>query len=134
MLLLYLLYLQRMRAFRRIFSLLFLAILICATSCGRKRVEKIPSGIVVPDTMVKVLVDVHLLQASIQLGIGQDGQDTNTKAAFERIWKKHSMTEDKYNKSIEFYTLHPSVLDSIYDKVINTLSLQKAQLMGNKPR
>ncbi len=82
--------------------------------------------------MVEVITDVHLVQASQRMGMVIDTADTAAFTSFNYVWKKHRITENDYKKSLDFYTHNPSVLDSIYEKVLNNLSRQKALLMGKK--
>ncbi len=93
---------------------------------------KVPKDILSPDTMVEVLTDVHLVQASQRMGIAIDTTDTASSASFSYVWKKHRITEDEYNKCLDFYSHNPSLLDSIYEKVLSNLSRQKAELQGRK--
>lgn len=115
----------------RLFFPLFIFCLI-ALSCGNKNKIKIPPDILGQDTMVEVITDVHLVQASQRMGLPIDSADTGAFTSFNYIWKKHRITENEYKKCLDFYTHNPSVLDSIYEKVLNNLSRQKAELMGKK--
>lgn len=84
------------------------------------------------DTMVEVLTDIHLVKAAKQMNMVMDTADTNKSDPFEYVWKKHHITEDAYNKSLDFYTRNPNVLDSIYENVLNNLSKQKAELLAKR--
>jgi hypothetical protein len=92
----------------------------------------VPSDIVVPDSMVQIVTDVHILQATLQLGYMQQDSGVTTQKAFESIWKKHHITQADYDHSMKYYTYHPAMLDSIYERVLNNLAQQKAELMGQK--
>ncbi len=83
--------------------------------------------------MVDVLTDVHLVQASQRMSTVLDSADTGTSTSFMYVWKKHHTTEDEYKKCLDFYSHNPAILDSIYEKVLNNLSRQKAMLLGKKP-
>lgn len=82
------------------------------------------------DTMVEVLTDVHLVQAAQRMSMVIDTADTSLAATFNYVWKKHHITEAEYKKNIDFYSHNPGMLDSIYEKVLNNLSKQKAELQG----
>jgi hypothetical protein len=103
-----------------------------SASCGNGNKVKIPGGILSRDTMVEVITDVHLVQASQRLNIPIDTADTSTSNTFNYVWKKHHITEADYKKNLDFYSHNPSILDSIYEKVLNNLSQQKAELLGKK--
>jgi hypothetical protein len=121
-----------MKGFRKNYIVLVLFVLLGFAACKKNKTVKVPEGIVVPDTMAQVLADVHILQASLQMGFGRNPQDSSSKGSFELVWKKHHLSEDEYNKSLKYYIDNPKLLDSVYDKVLNNLSQQKAELMGNK--
>ncbi|HTB30906.1 MAG TPA: DUF4296 domain-containing protein [Bacteroidia bacterium] len=92
----------------------------------------IPKEYLTRDTMIEVITDVHLVQASQRLNIPIDTADTGTATSFNYVWKKHHITEVEYKRSLDFYSHNPSILDTIYEKVLNNLSQEKAELMGKK--
>jgi hypothetical protein len=117
---------------KRLIKLLPFVIIYLLISCRGKSYVKIPQGIVTPDTMSVILSDIHILQASAQLGYSQSPNDTSLKMAYESIWKKHHLTDSSYNQSMRFYCDNAKLLDSVYEKVLNNLNRQKAELMGEK--
>jgi len=115
--------------FFRIFFLFSFYLLI---SCRGKSHVSLPEGIVPPDTMAEILVDVHILQAAAQLGYTMNPKDTNSTMAYQSLWKKHNLTEKSYRENMHFYSDRPKLLDSVYEKVQSRLNQQKAELMGPK--
>jgi hypothetical protein len=101
-------------------------------SCNGGKSFSAPAGIIQPDTLVEVLTDVHIFQATIQLGNFQNDSAGKVNKAFEAILKKHRLSDEEYNRSLKFYSYRPDVFDDIYEKVLNNLSQQKAELMGKK--
>ena len=82
--------------------------------------------------MIDVITDIHLVKASQQLGMVMDTADTASFTSFGYVWKKHHISEDEYKKSLDFYSHNLPLLDSMYEKVLNNLSKQKAELLGSK--
>ncbi len=117
---------------KRLIKLAPFIIIYLFFSCRSKSYVKIPEGIVTPDTMTAILSDIHILQASAQLGYSQSPNDTSLKMAYESIWKKHHLTDSSYNQNMRFYCNNAKLLDSVYEKVLNNLNRQKAELMGEK--
>jgi hypothetical protein len=117
-----------------LFKLLLLFTLLYLTACNKNKKVKVPEGIIIPDSMIQVLTDVHIAEASAQMGLIQAGKDSLSKEAFDGLYKKHHITEADYHTSLNYYLAHPSLLDSVYDKVLNNLSQQKAEMMGKKTR
>jgi hypothetical protein len=105
---------------------------VFAASCGDGNKIKIPKDVISRDTMVDVLTDVHLIKAAQQMGMVLDPSDTEKTTPFEYVWKKHHIDEIEYQKSLDFYTHNPAILDSIYENVLNNLSKQKAELLAKR--
>jgi hypothetical protein len=101
-------------------------------SCKSKNHITFPIGIVVPDTMVQILSDANILQASAQLGYSESDKDTSIQMAYQSLWKKHNLTENSYSQNMRFYCDHPKLLDSVYERVLSNLNRRKAELMGPK--
>ena len=116
----------------RFVKILPFIVLYFLLSCRSKNHISIPAGILPPDSMTVLLADVHILQASAQLGYSQNIKDTSLQLAYRSLWKKHNLTEDSYNKNMIFYCDHPKLLDSVYEKVLGNLNQRKAELMGPK--
>ncbi len=112
--------------------LLFLFFIYTLSSCQSGGFAHVPAGIIVPDSMVTVLTDVHIFQATLQLGYIREDSARLVAKAFDDVLKKHHLTEDEYSKSIKYYSYHTSLLDGIYEKVLSNISQQKAELLGKK--
>ncbi|GAB4448161.1 MAG: hypothetical protein Fur0028_03190 [Bacteroidales bacterium] len=97
------------------FSLLF--------SCSRKQKE-IPSEIIQQDSLVNIIVDIHLADAILLNPLTQSKiSDISSNRLYKTVLDKYGISRERFNKSIDFYAETPAVLDSIYDKVIEQLSL-----------
>jgi hypothetical protein len=103
-------------------------LLLIFTGCSNIRNVKIPSGVLHPDSMAAVLMDVHILQANIMLG----DITTNSDSALINLLKQHKLTSKDYQRNIDFYCHHLSLFDSVYDKVLNNLSRKKGELLAKK--
>jgi hypothetical protein len=113
-------------------KLLFGALLYMLSSCHGSNSFHGPAGIIPPDSMVVVLTDVHIFQATLQLGYFPSDSAQVAAKAFENILKKHRLTDIQYSKCLEYYCYHPALFDDIYEKVLNNISQQKAELLGKK--
>ena len=113
-------------------TLLLFIFSIISASCHHSNKLKVPDDILSPDSMADILTDVHLVQASQRLGMVLDTADTAAFTSFNYVWKKHRITESEYKKCLDYYSHNPRILDSIYEKVLNNLSKQKAELLGQK--
>ena len=113
------------------YFIVFALVAIVLLSCHKHSRVKIPADIIQPDSLVEVLTEVHILQATMQLGYTQNDSLFSAQKAFQTLWRKHSMTESDYQKDMKFYGYHPELLDSVYEKVLSNLEEQKAELLGH---
>jgi len=101
-------------------------------SCHSKNYVAIPKDIISPDSMVVILAEAHIIQASALQGYSQNSKDTTIDMAYQTMWKKHHITDSTYTQSLRFYCNNARLLDSIYEKVLTNLNQQKIELMGAK--
>jgi hypothetical protein len=113
------------------------AFLFCVflISCSKKE-EKIPAGIISRDTMVQVMVDLHIAEAHAQFNTAFDDKKSLKQAYYKFVFKKYKINADVLMKSWAFYASHPEILSKIYEDVITGLSkkqAEKAKVVKPKP-
>ncbi len=108
---------------------LLLLLLLSQLSCIKKEDKKLPDNIMTHKQMVEVLVDVHLVEASLS------NKRCNSKTLksysnyyYNFIFKKHHITRKKYEESLNYYKLHLKKLDKIYADVITNLSKKQSEV------
>jgi hypothetical protein len=103
-------------------------ILSLLISCSKKEVE-IPDDVIPRDTMIVVLAEIHLAEATIQV-LNVELNDSTKKAAvglYRHIFSKHKITQANFKKSFDFYRNEPTYLHAMYDEVITRLSEDQAK-------
>lgn len=110
--------------------ILIIGILFFFMACRNVSHPAIPVNIIQPDSMAELLTEVHILQSSLQLGYSRNDSIISARQAFDELWEEHHISEMDYNRYVDFYTHHPGLLDSVYEKVISNLSQRKAELQG----
>jgi hypothetical protein len=82
--------------------------------------------------MAEVMMDVHLLEAAMNMNTYRF--DSKTKGSFAEfdIFIKNKITKKIYDDSFEYYTLHPNQLTEIYQIVLENLSKMQANVMSRK--
>ena len=116
------------------FAVLFLSILLLA--CSSKQVESIPDSVLPEEKMAEVLVDIHLLEATMNLTPYTPGQIAaigDTVVTTVDVFKKNNISKKQYDESFEFYTQHPELLSEIYQLVLNNFSKMQAETMKTSP-
>lgn len=100
--------------------------LILVASCSESAI-KIPDDIIAKDSMVFIMMDIHIAEAGIKT-LPNDSINLNNKTYYEFIYKKHSITEEQFQKSLRFYTYNPELLQEIYVKMTEEMSKKEASL------
>ena len=115
---------------------LFLATLCLGSiliSCSKKE-EKIPENILPKDKMIRLMVDVHIAEATIQsrnLGIN-DSTKTIAAGYYKNIFEKNRISEQQFRESFLYYSHHLEIFNKIYEEVINELSKKQALITKKK--
>lgn len=97
-------------------------------SCSKKQVE-VPADVISRDTMIVVLAEIHLAEASIQV-LNVEVKDSLKAVSFglyNYIFSKHKITQELFKKSFDFYRSEPAYLHAMYDEVITHLSEDQAK-------
>lgn len=89
----------------------------------------IPSDIIQPDKMALVLHDIHIVDGYAITIPDLESSKVTAASYYKGIYKKYDIDSALYSKSMTYYTLHPKVLDGIYDKVLKELTKQKNVLV-----
>lgn len=108
-------------------SFSFLVLLIIFTLSCSKSAIKIPSDIVPKDSMVFILMDIHIAEAGVKT-LSADSVLINTNSYYDFIFKKHHISEEQYKKSLAFYTDNPILLQEIYTKMTEEMSKKETEV------
>ena len=102
-------------------------------SCSDKKAVIIPDTILPKQKMAEVLLDVHLLEATMNLNITNPDKPTsgNPMPVFD-VLKKNKVSKKQYDESFNFYSQHPDLLNELYELVLNELSKMQAQVVNKK--
>jgi hypothetical protein len=91
---------------------------------------KIPDSVLSKEKMAAVLLDIHLLEATLNLNAGNVNA-SDGKLSFD-IYNKHGITKEQYEESYTFYTENPEALKEVYDIVLNELSKLQVTVSNSK--
>ncbi|MCW3105420.1 MAG: hypothetical protein JWO09_3860 [Bacteroidetes bacterium] len=89
----------------------------------------IPDNVLPEEKMADIMVDVHLLEATMNIHAGSVGKmgPGGTPIAMN-IYKKHQVSKEQFDESYKFYTENPERLAEIYQLVLNNLSRMQAEV------
>ena len=101
-------------------------------ACGPSEKEKLPAGILSPDSMASVMCRVHLTEASIlQRQLGQDSLSKKMAwQSYRKAFEQSGISFDAFSNSFEYYRNRPEEFQKIYDDVLIRLGDEQATLSG----
>jgi Domain of unknown function (DUF4296) len=103
--------------------------LICIVflfSCGDK--NDIPSGIIKPVKMQKVLFDVLRADAFVFDFVKKDtakNLDAESVKLQQQLFAVHKVTKEEFYKSYDFYKAHPDLMQPLLDSMISKATRDK---------
>lgn len=115
--------------------LIFLSVLLFA--CGEKKQEVItarPDNLVAEETMVNVLMDLHLIEASLSLKMMEDHRVARDTSQFYNPYEKYNLTKKEFEESFQYYASQPQRLNAIYEEVLNRINQKQVEVMKKVPR
>ena len=87
-------------------------------------VSEVEEKIIDKEDMVKILIEMHLVEKSIDnLKLDADTSRALFKIKEDQIFDKYSIDEELYRKSFSYYFFDPKELDVVYERVIDSLML-----------
>lgn len=77
--------------------------------------------------MVNILIDIHLIEAKVNhLKIkNRDSSAAVYTALQDQVFKEHKVSQKQYVKSYIYYKANAHLLDNIYSRVVDSLSLRQ---------
>jgi hypothetical protein len=99
-------------------------------SCNESKVQ-IPKGIVPKDTMVFVLMDIHLAEAGSRT-ITNTPINQTVVSYYDFIEKKYHISDSTFKESMKYYTDHPELMVDIYSKITEEMSKKEAEIQKRK--
>ena len=93
-------------------KIFFLTLLFFITSCSQPK-QKPNHDLIPKEKFISVLKEIHL-------------ENSNSKN--HSILKKHNISEEKFQKTIEHYSADINEINKIYDSVLDELIKEKSSL------
>ena len=108
---------------------LFILLVFFYCSCSQPKAE-IPEGVLTQKEMIPILVDIHIAQAATGLYNAGDTALFTMNDYIPYILKIHHIEKALYDSSTAFYTLHPEIMQEMYDEVISELSKKQGEAVS----
>lgn len=105
--------------------------IITIVSCTEKK--SVPDGIIPPTKMAQIISEIYLSEYKAKnIGLKPDSAKELYNHYEMRTYDKFNTTDSAYKISFEYYLNNPAKLESVFDMVIDSLSLQEQILEKNK--
>ena len=95
-------------------------------SCSKPQ-ETVPAHLLTPDSMVYILVDIHLVEAAANVTRFNDVQSFKAQELYPAVFKSHQTDSAAFHSSFNYYLKHPKKLEAIYEKVLDELSKRESE-------
>lgn len=105
-------------------KLIYIITILIIVSCSGK--EEVPKGVIAPEKMAEILSDIYLAEHKVNnVRIKQDSAQIVMRHYELKIFEDHNTTDSIYKESFKYYLDNPIKLESIYDIVIDSISLKE---------
>jgi len=95
--------------------------LLIFVNCSKKQAQK-PSNVLTRDQMVRVLIDVHILEAKIKkLYLPRDSSQLIYNHYEEMLFDDLGITKEQYAESTAYYIDEIDEMKDIYNQVVDSL-------------
>ncbi|MEO8794229.1 MAG: DUF4296 domain-containing protein [Daejeonella sp.] len=85
--------------------------------------EKLPKGILARPKMVSVLTDIQLVDSYVnQIPYNDTLATLQSTEYYNAIYRKYKISRKDFDKSLQYYSKQPKVLDSMYSQVLTNLN------------
>lgn len=117
------------KLFLKIFLLTFFFLTF---SCGEEKNETIPSNVMSPKKLSKLLSDLHLIDAASKQRIINDERNLTLKyELYKGVLQEKGISKELFDSTLYFYTNHPELLSEIYDSMLVNLQNQRDSIPNN---
>ncbi len=108
-------------------SLLFIAVILF--SCSEKKAMPTPDNLISIDSMVPILIDIHIADALLSdIRLHDKDLRDSTRSYYNYVFKKHEISRMQFDSSMRYYGESPKILLDIYDEVLKQMSITEGKL------
>lgn len=110
-------------------KLILTSLLILFLSACQNSKDELPEGVIAKSKMIKILTEVHILEASINyenISIGIRNQYNSTH--YQELFKRFEVDKVSFDTSLVYYKQNLEQFKEIYDSVFYNLDQKKKLL------
>jgi len=107
-------------------------LLMCAIACER---SSPPEELISVDEMIVILKEYHMGEGSIgQMRLSGEQRDTMRIQLYDKVLEKYEMDRETFYSSYEYYLTQPTLMDTIYTRIIDQLNKQLPEEQAKRAR
>jgi hypothetical protein len=111
-------------------NLLVLILPVLLLCCAKPDVKQPPYGVIPEDTMVNVLMDLHVLQSELSLSsLPADSAQKVYLQLEEKVFLENKVTRKRFKTSYNYYMETINKMDELYARVVDSLALHEAEYL-----
>jgi hypothetical protein len=112
-------------------KLLYILFALLIVACAEKKEEPAPppSDLLSEEEMAEVLVDLHIMEASINVKMTQESRLVKDTAHYQDVYKEHKISKAQLDESFRYYASKPEKLSGIYEIVVSKLNQMQTAAM-----
>ncbi|MCX6245662.1 MAG: DUF4296 domain-containing protein [Bacteroidetes bacterium] len=105
-----------------------LILICCLASCGHKKADvnlgAFPAdSLISRDQMIRVMVDLHLVEAALQLERNRGGKLPElTREYFSWLYSRYHVSRKRFQANIDYYKRNPEEFSKMYEEVVKELT------------
>lgn len=105
------------------------AVILAMAGC-----RKTPEGIIPPDRMTDLIIDMHKAEGVVDMDYNNWGNDSSKLLLRDAVYKRHGADQAVVDSSLAYYGRHIEEYIKIYDEAIARLQdeLDRSEAMGNQ--
>lgn len=104
---------------------LFILCLLFISACKQ---NETPEDIIGKEKMIRIMADLHVIDGYMSSLVYSDTMRVSGKNYYATVYKNYNTSPVLYNKSLEYYSMDPVMLDSMYSSVEKILSEKEAKI------
>lgn len=110
-------------------NILYFISTILLIGCISKEVQ-IPDDIIDADTFTDIMIDVQIAEGMTSHNRTNRRNKTEEQGfdPYISIFKKHNVEADEFQRTYDFYSHHPDLMEGIYEQVLDSLSKLEAEV------
>ena len=110
-------------------NIFFLISVVFLMGCVSNEV-KIPDDIIDADSFTAIMIDVQLKEGmtSHTGTVRRNEAKAQGFDPYASIFESHGVKAEKFKRTYDFYSLHPDLMEGIYEQVLDSLSKLEAEV------